>query len=219
MDREMKMGLNKVSFDRYEFAIKRYGYMGELTDEAFKEINSDIGISYKEVTDRNAIEHIYFQSKFTFDHGKYNTLSLLHLGYILCAHKDTERAGESLWGIVNPELKDTIERDEVRQLLHALTVMAIDLPEYFNSLQETKDKDVEEYLKELKEKREAAIEQAVKTLSTEVSKNQFVHGLVRFLEYVNNCNRELTGLPATRSDLISTPPRPCPITERLLKHS
>jgi hypothetical protein len=162
MDREMKMGLNKVSFERYEFAIKRYGYIGELTDDAFKEINSDIGISYKEVTDRNAIEHIYFQSPNTFDHGKYKTEALLHLGYVLCAHKDTERAGESLWGIVNPEMKDTVERDAVRQALHALTEMAIDLPEHFNTFQEQKDKDVEEYLKELKEKREASIEQAIK---------------------------------------------------------
>jgi hypothetical protein len=60
VDRELKLRLHQVRFDSFEFAIKRYGYTGELTDSIFAEISEEINLNHKELTDRNSIIHFYY---------------------------------------------------------------------------------------------------------------------------------------------------------------
>lgn len=104
-----------------------------------------IKLSSDDLPDRNSITHYYYQAEHCFDHGNYNTQVILCLGFLLCAHKNSEAAGESLWGIVNPEIKNTISKEEVRKYLHYLTAFSIDVPAKYQSFQETKDPELDEY--------------------------------------------------------------------------
>ena len=55
------------------------------------------------------------------------------MGYLYCAHKNEDAAGESLWGIINPEIKETIPKEQVNEALHNIAAYAIDVPEKFQS--------------------------------------------------------------------------------------
>jgi hypothetical protein len=68
-DREKKLKLNKIYYDSYEAAIKRYGYTGFLTDTTLLATlpSPAVGaLSGGELPDQNAIAHYYYQSEIGF---------------------------------------------------------------------------------------------------------------------------------------------------------
>lgn len=93
-------------------------------EEIAKQINLDYDDMQK---DRNSAAHLYYKSKFIFDHGNYDAHKLLVLGFLLCKHIDIQKAGDSFWGILNPEIKETVNRDKVRTFLNLVCDVAIDL--------------------------------------------------------------------------------------------
>lgn len=83
-----------------------------------KEISREINLDYEDmIKDRNSVAHLYYQSKYIFDHGNYDAHKLLILGFLLCRHQDLQRAGDAMWGLINPEIKETVNRDRVRSFL------------------------------------------------------------------------------------------------------
>lgn len=115
----MKLGLSRIYYETYEAAVKRYGYTGKIQDEAISEISKEINLDYKTMTtDRNSPSHLYYQSKFIFDHGNYDANKLLILGFLLCRHTDLEKAGDSFWGLVNPEIKEHVTREHAKAFLN-----------------------------------------------------------------------------------------------------
>ena len=53
------------------------------------------------------------------------------LGYLFCSHRNLDASGESLWGIINPEIKETIGKDQVSEALHKIAAYAVDVPEKY----------------------------------------------------------------------------------------
>lgn len=91
------------------------------------EIKNDIHLEHDELRDTHSLTHFYYQAPFGFDHGNYHTEFMLMLGFLLCKHISTQAAGDSLWGLINPELSETIPRDRVREYLINMTKYAIDV--------------------------------------------------------------------------------------------
>ena len=178
LDRELQLGLHRVRFEEFERAIMRYGYTGRLTDQMLTEIKGDIHLQAEDLTNRNAITHFYFQDEHAFDHGNYLPHKILLLGFLLCKHKDTKKAGDALWGLVNPNFDEKIPKEKVKTLLADMCVYAIDVPFTFQNFQEIKNPALVEYMTDLKEKKENAIMQIVRTLSNEVSKDELLAVLV-----------------------------------------
>ena len=86
MNREQKLGLNKISYDTFEAGVKRYGYTGTLTDSTLVE-TSPSGVDAKDLQDRNSITHFYYQADHAFKNGNYEAQVLLLLGFLLAVHK------------------------------------------------------------------------------------------------------------------------------------
>lgn len=76
-----------------------------------EEIASVINLDFSDLQSRNTTSYFFYKSPLIFDKGNYFTDKLLILGFILCRHQTPMRAGDSLWGLVNPDLKETIPRD------------------------------------------------------------------------------------------------------------
>ena len=90
LDREIQLGLNKVYFERYENAIKRYGYTGVVRDQGFEEISREINLDYADFQkDKHSAHYLYYKNEFIVDHGNYDTNKLLLLGFLLCSHQDS----------------------------------------------------------------------------------------------------------------------------------
>lgn len=128
IDRELKMHLYTVRYDTFERAVKRYGYTGRLTDTMFLEVQDIIRVSVDDLKDRNSITHFYFQNNFGFDHGNYDTQKVLLIGFLHCVHLNTEKAGESLWGILNPDIEETVTKEKVREFLETMCHYAVNVP-------------------------------------------------------------------------------------------
>lgn len=50
------------------------------------------------------------------------------LGFLLTIHESPARAGDALWGLVNPKIADSISRAEVKEFLDRICFYAIDVP-------------------------------------------------------------------------------------------
>ena len=196
VDRELKIKLEGVAFDTFEYAIKRYGYIGQVTDTSLSEVSDMINLRADDLPDRNSVVHYYYQAEHGFDHGNYKTQVILVLGFLLCAHKSPKAASESLWGIVNPEIKNTIPKSDVKDLLYNMAAYSIDVPIKYQSFQDTKDQELDDYLEALKSKKDEIIQEVLNRLPSEVTKEDFERTLVRF-NNVYNCNREKIGIQLT----------------------
>ena len=53
------------------------------------------------------------------------------LGFLLCTHRNTKTADESLWGIINPEINETVPKENIKEALYDLAEYAIEVPKKF----------------------------------------------------------------------------------------
>jgi len=101
-------------FGQFESCIKRYAWVGgTFTDVAIKEIENETGIKFDDLEDESSFAHHAFRHSKVFDHGNYNSEDILLLGFLSCYHLSDEKAADSLWGIVNPNLDDTVSKDRI----------------------------------------------------------------------------------------------------------
>mmetsp|Transcript_29890 Transcript_29890/g.22150 ORF Transcript_29890/g.22150 Transcript_29890/m.22150 type:complete len:102 (+) Transcript_29890:397-702(+) len=71
---------------------------------------------------------------------------------------------------MNPDFKETITRNNVREFLKELSTIAIELAKDYNSFVEKKDEELDKYIEELGQMREDAIETAVRPLQADVDR-------------------------------------------------
>lgn len=120
-----------MTFETFETCIKRYGYTGRLNDSIFEEISSEIHLTAGELPDRNSIIHFYYQAEHGFDHGVYKTQKILLLGALLCCHRNNIQAAEALWGIINPEIRETVSKHEIKEMMTDMLSYAVNVPNKF----------------------------------------------------------------------------------------
>ena len=48
---------------------------------------------------------------------RFKTIKLLMLGFLMCSHRDDKHARDSLWGLINPTIKQKVKRDHLRDFL------------------------------------------------------------------------------------------------------
>ena len=54
------------------------------------------------------------------------------LGYLMCSHRTQKHARDSMWGLMNPYMKHTLPRDEIKEFMTTLVEIATVLPwEYY----------------------------------------------------------------------------------------
>lgn len=91
----------------------------------FEEISDEVRITVSELSNKRSIQHFFFQNKDIFQQGKYDAQKVLMVGFLLTRHESKAKAGEALWTLVNPEIEDSITRDQVRQFLTELCSLNI----------------------------------------------------------------------------------------------
>ena len=91
----------------------------------------------------------------------------------MSVHRNRDAAIESLWGIINPEIKDSVPKDEIKAVLENLAAYAVDVPAYFQQFQEIKDTELDKYFEALKSKKSEVIENICSRLPGDVTKNEF----------------------------------------------
>ena len=69
----------------------------------------------------------YLDEQFAFKNGKHDVDNLILLGWLLCKHWDEENQGTELWHILNPELNDTVPRENVLAVWEKIIYVAVDL--------------------------------------------------------------------------------------------
>lgn len=89
------------------------------------------------------------------------------LGFLFCKHKN---AAESLWGIINNEMNDTVSKETIRNVISDLLYYAIDCPYTYEKTLENHDEAELTYLKELNEKKDQAIEESLRGMSSTMTK-------------------------------------------------
>ncbi len=200
--------MSEVKFEDYERAVKRFGYTGRLNDDLLTEIGQDINLKPKDLLDADALAHYYYQSEHCFDHGNYDTAEVLHLGFLLC-DIDPTKFHDSFWGLLNPEVTETVPRDDVKKFLNSLCTWAVDVPLRYQMQLEDRNGEVEEYLNTLKSRKSLAIEDAVRNLGPNPTRNEVLATLVSYFTLKFNVLifRELNGQLLTSSDGEFTPKR------------
>jgi hypothetical protein len=117
-----------VRFDVFEGAIKRYGYIGRIRDESLIEISRDINLDTVKLQDDTSYVSRTYKAKKCFDHGNYEVEYLLVLGFLLCYHENDEKAADYLWGIINPEIRQSVSKDRVLSVVDKMLYYAVVVP-------------------------------------------------------------------------------------------
>ena len=88
----------------------------------------------KSVTRKYMFNPIIFSWSPTF---RFKTAQLQMLGFLMCSHRSQRHARDSLWGLMNPYVKRTLDRDtEVKEFVGTLVEIATVLPwEYCQGLE------------------------------------------------------------------------------------
>ncbi|CDW79480.1 UNKNOWN [Stylonychia lemnae] len=166
-EREWKLNLCKVKYSEYERAIQRFGYTGHIQDQSLQELQDVINFDLGKAKNRNDIYHYYYQSPYIFNKGDYKSRQLLLMGYILTSHESKKQAANAMWGLVNPEMKETVSKKELKEFLMNLCDYAVETPHQFQNFQSSDD-DLELYLNELQMKKEEMIDRLVGQLDREI---------------------------------------------------
>ena len=62
------------------------------------------------------------------------------LGYLMCSHRTPKHARDHLWGLLNPYVKKSLKRIEVKDFMVTLVELATELPtNYFKQKEDTKN--------------------------------------------------------------------------------
>jgi hypothetical protein len=115
-----------VKYEDFERCIKRFGWTGDLEDPMFEEVSDEIRIKVEDLEDKRSITHFFLQNKSILNKGKYNTLKVLMVGFLFTKHANKQKAGDDLWTILNPEIEETVSRDQVRTFLTEICSFATD---------------------------------------------------------------------------------------------
>ena len=71
----------------------------------------------RSVTRKYMFHELIFSWEPTF---RFKTDRLQMLGFLMCSHRTQRHARDSLWGLLNPYVKEYLNRDEVKDFLDVL---------------------------------------------------------------------------------------------------
>ena len=112
----------------------------------------------------------YFQHENVCNHGRYDTKKVLYIAFLHCKHPKRSTQERSLWGIINPQLNESITHEEATKFFEDLVMIAVDLPlQYCTKFLAMERKRVLEELGEegkVDPKIEAAYQQAIDYLES-----------------------------------------------------
>ena len=105
----------------------------------------------KDFTNEKSVTRIFLFNELIFSWApefRFVTKRLLMLGYLLCTHRNSSQARDSLWGLLNPDMEKTIPREVATEFFPLLARMATELPlAYFEKQEVNKGNEmVQEYL-------------------------------------------------------------------------
>jgi hypothetical protein len=114
----------------------------------------------------------YMRDSEIFDRGNYDSRNLVILGFLLCRHKDTRKAFNNLWGLINPECHPKIGKERVKIFMEKMLYFSIDLPLKIEKISDQPDVEVMDYLKRLAEKKDRYIYDLIKVFNPEVTREE-----------------------------------------------
>eukprot|EP00347_Sterkiella_histriomuscorum_P000070 403377301 len=159
--KEQSIGLHKVNYEVFERAIKRYGFTGRLTEDSFKAIAKEyFNISPQTLDDKFTNEYKYLKCQKLFYQGNYEIEQLLYLGYVLCRHETPQKAVDSLWGLIDPDIKGMVRKQRLIEVLQNLVYYAMILPHDIQLIEPSIDPMYSIYIKRLKEEGEEFLKTA-----------------------------------------------------------
>ena len=125
---EKQLDVQQVSYDIFERSVKRFGYAVDLTDDCWRATVQDTNVDVEKFKEHGNIQHSYFQHEKVFVSGRYEPKKVLYLAFLHCKHKQRTSQERALWGIINPQLKESITHEEADTFFDDLAIVAIDLP-------------------------------------------------------------------------------------------
>ena len=125
---ETKLAINKIEYEIFERAVKRFGYAVQLTDECWKATMAETTIDVEKLKEPGNILKSYFQHENVCNHGRYDTKKVLYIAFLHCKHPKRSTQERSLWGIINPQLNESITHEEATKFFEDLVMIAVDLP-------------------------------------------------------------------------------------------
>ena len=174
MGNEKEMGLAGISFEVFEGAIKRYGWVGKMTDDGMKEVSSTINLNLSDFEDNTTFVAKLYRAPEGFEQGNYHVEKILLLGFILCNHSTENGAARELWGVINPGIEDEIDSEKVRDMLKTIVYYCVDAQLQIEREKEEPDIDTMGYLQECLDKSPMAIDDVMSKLPRSVTFNDFV---------------------------------------------
>jgi hypothetical protein len=102
------------------------------------------------LTDNTSYVARTYKAPKAFDHGNYDVEHLLILGFLLCYHEDDEKAADHLWGIINPQIKQSVPKQRVLDIVDKIIYYSVDVPYDIAQVDETTDPLVKSYVEDLK---------------------------------------------------------------------
>ena len=69
----------------------------------------------------------YLDKDFSHQEGRHQIEQLVLIGWLLCTHWSDETQARELWHIVNPELREAVDKTAVNKLISSLMYVAVNL--------------------------------------------------------------------------------------------
>ena len=92
IESERKIMLQKVPYEIFRGAIKRFGYCGDLTEKHMQQISEEILCDYDKMInqDKSPFSIVYQDPEFKSKDKRHNVKNLLRLGWLLCKHQSKD---------------------------------------------------------------------------------------------------------------------------------
>nr|ACK37610.1 hypothetical protein [Kahliella matisi] len=171
-NKEKQLGLGATHYPFFQDVIKRYGYVGQVRDSSLKEVQNEINISFKKLDEQGTPLNQYFRAEKGFDHGNYDVEYILALGYLNCYHLSEEENLDSLWGIVNPDITDTVSKERLLTVIKMILYYAVEVPQEIITLDTEIDASVRDYIAKVHSQSRQTLATFEQTLPEQVSREQ-----------------------------------------------
>ena len=137
---EDKLDFHHIYFDQFELQIQRHGYTGLISEDVLSQEVERVPIKVKDFSNEKSVTYKYMFHPLIFTWEptfRFETRKLLMLGFLLCSHKSNNHARDSLWGLMNPNMKFQVTRTEAKEFMQLLAQIATELPFQYYAYQET----------------------------------------------------------------------------------
>ena len=83
----------------------------------------------------------YLDKDFAYKDGRHDVEKLILIGWLLTSHWSDETQARELWHIINPELRESVSKKEVNQVISQLMYIAVNLnTKFVNSMPDSSEK-------------------------------------------------------------------------------